>query len=66
MSKELRFKFDELQDPQTITRILAPAISHAMGESKAVHRYEVAELIDDPDRRERVLKMQSKRTYVFL
>lgn len=63
--RELRLKFDELHDPQGITPVIERAINDAMGESRALHRYEVTEMIDDEDRRERVLKLQPKRTYVF-
>jgi hypothetical protein len=64
MAKEVRLKHADIQDAQTMTPIVGRAISEAMGEARAMHRYEVAEMIDDPDRRERILKMQPKRTYV--
>lgn len=64
--REIRLKFDDLQESQTITGVVGRSISEAMGEAKAMHRYEVDQMIDDEDRRERILKLQPKRTFVFL
>lgn len=65
MGKEIRLKFSDIDNPQTMTPIVGRAISEAMGEANAMHRYEVDEMVDDPDRKERILKLQPKRTYIY-
>lgn len=64
MPKEVRLNFDDINDPQTLTPIVGRAISDAYGEARAMHRYEVTEICDDHAKRQRIYKLQPKRTYV--
>jgi len=63
--KELRLKFEDLKDPQKITDVNERAFKEA---GLDMHRDELTgeELIDDHDRRERVLRVRGRRTFIDL
>ena len=65
--REIRIRVDgEYLDPQKITRINRRLLAEHFGDENAIHRYEVVDIQDDYARKERVLKVQPKRTRVFL
>jgi hypothetical protein len=61
MKKEVRVCYDDIADPQKITpynkRLF---LEHGMD----IHRHE-CDLEDDPDRKERIMKIQPERKYFF-
>ena len=65
-SREIRIPAEgDYLDPEKITAINDRAMAELYGEDKSVHRYEIDEIIDDHDRKVRILKCQPKRTYIY-
>ena len=65
-TREIRIPAEgDYLDPEKITAINDRLMAEAYGEDKAVHRFEIETIEDDHDRKVRVLKIQSKRTYIY-
>lgn len=64
--KELRIAMDELGDAQTITDVNRRHFAKAFGSANAIHHQEVDELIDDYDRKERILKVRGVTKYFVM
>ena len=65
--KEIRISHTdaELQDPQRITQLNQRLLAREFdGDLEAIHKHEVDEVIDDPDRGERILRVR-KRKFFF-
>ena len=63
--KEIRLPFDKIGNSQTITDVQERAFKEA---GLDMHRDELTgeELIDDHDRKERVLRVRGRRTFIDL
>ena len=61
-TKEVRFSTDDprFMDPQRITDRVREEFAKI---DRGIHRHDVVELIDDPDREERILKISNPVTY---
>ena len=63
-SREIRIPHGgDYQDPEKITGINEQKLAELYGEKKAMERWEIDEIVDDHDRKVRILKCQPKRTY---
>lgn len=59
--REIRIPHAEIKNSQTCTQVIE---DHFRRRGVDVHRHEVDELVDDFDRKERVLKVQAPKTMV--
>ncbi|MDZ4345291.1 MAG: hypothetical protein U1E51_22975 [Candidatus Binatia bacterium] len=63
--KEIRIEHSKIKDPQKITQVQEKAFEEA---GLSMHRDELTheEIIDDHDKKVRVLKVRGRRKYFFL
>lgn len=65
-SREIRIPAEgDYLDPEKITAINEQKMAELYGEGKSMERYEIDEIVDDHDKKVRILKCQPKRTYVY-
>lgn len=65
--KEIRISHsnEELQDPQRITQLNQRLMAAEFdGDKDAIHKHEIAEVIDDFDTGERILKIRKRKFFI--